>query len=209
MRIEDMLNEAFSRHYRAWRKPSALGVVSSEAWHGYLKAVARYETPQPSVPNLDIHQDMLLELGGNLFCLLPEVDWQLRRSIAHFGALHQYFEDLRELVEEGRMLRCRFPQDVMARFGVTASDFSQQRWSYRADCAAFMSFWLDEYLPTLRHEAEEFISMKRLPQSLVSLRQACLRRHQRIERILREAAFQLEAMPGSWRQSDGLSSVAA
>jgi 15-cis-phytoene synthase len=208
MRIEDMLNDAFCRHYRSWRKPSDLGVVANEAWHGYLKAVAHYENPQADIPNLDIHRDMLLELGGNLFCLLPEVDWYLRRSIAHFGALHQYFEDLRELVEEGRMLRCRFPLDVMARFGVTPEDFSEQRWSYRADCAAFMSFWLDDYLPTLRHEAEEFINMKRLHPSLVSLRQACLRRHERIERILRESAFELEAIP-AWQQSDGLSSVAA
>jgi len=210
MRIEDLLNDAFSRHYRSWRKPSDLGVVSCEAWQGYLRAVARYENPPASIPSLEVHNDRLLELGGNLFCLLPEVDWHLRRSIAHFGALHQYFEDLRALVEDGRLLHCHFPVDVMDRFGVTASDFSEGRWSYRADCAAFMSFWLDDYLPKLRQEAEEFMNMKRLPQSLATLRQACLRRHERIEGILRQSALGLEQLrPSSWPASVGLDSVAA
>ena len=210
MRVEDLLNDAFSRHYRSWRKPTDLGVVSCEAWHGYLRAVARYENPQASVPTLEAHEEMLLELGGNLFCLLPDVDWYLRRSIAHFGALHQYFEDLRSLVEDGRLLHCRFPVDAMARFGVSASDFSETRWSYRADCAAFLAFWLDEYLPMLRREAREFIGMKRLPASLQQLRTACLRRHERIERILRESAFDLEQYRKSpWPDSVGLDSVAA
>lgn len=154
--------------------------------------------------------EMLLEVGGTLYCVLPEVDWYLRRAIAHFGALDQYFEDLRELVEEGRLTSCHFPVDVLARFGVTPRDFVDGRWCYRSECAAFMSFWLDHHLPTLRREAQEFIGMKSLPSPLAALRKACLRRHRRIERILRELAFDLDqARPASRGVLMVSSSVAA
>jgi hypothetical protein len=176
----------------------------------YLTAVARHREPRATIAHLDAHAEMLLDLGGNLFCLLPEVDWYLRRSIAHFGALDQYFEELRELVEEGRLTRCHFPVDVLARFSVRPRDFVEGRWCYRAECAAFMRYWLDRYLPTLRREAQEFIAMESLPPPLAALRKSCLRRHRRIERILRESAFDLnQTLPASFCADAASSSVAA
>src|SRR5687768_2889229 len=64
-----------------------LGVTWREAWRRYIGAAHKYHQPGSRLFSLAEHHEMLLELGGNLFCLFPEVDWSMRRCIAHFGAL--------------------------------------------------------------------------------------------------------------------------
>ena len=160
-------------------------VTWCEAWRGYLAAAERYSGPGVAIADLTAHNDMLLELGGHLFCMFPGVDWSIRRSIAHFGALDRFFSDLLALERgAGRLLPC----EVLARFGLSSRDFADERCRSRPGYRAFLSFWLDRYLPTLKHEAAEFSHMTGLPDELVVLRAACLRRHAQIEQAIRSTA---------------------
>lgn len=163
--------------------------VKCEAWQNYLVAAERYHRPNLVVTDLSAHQEMLLDLGGNLFCLLPGVDWSLRRAIAHFGALDRFFADLSRVDDDARRGRCTFPRDVLARFGLSPRHFADASYRFHRGYAALLRFWLDDYLPTLRHEAAELAQMSDLPEPLRLLRDACVRRHVRIERNLRGIAL--------------------
>ncbi len=168
----DQGGESLDRHQLLPRRPADLGVAWCEAWQGYLTAAARYHRPFVAAASFQAHCEQLLDLGGNALCLMPGVDWLLRRSIAHFGALHLFFESLWALPRDLEQGRCAFPASLIE--------------------GGFSAFWLDQYLSVLRHEAREFIEMPGLPEPLALLRQVCLERQALIERHLRAADFDFE-----------------
>jgi phytoene synthase len=182
-----------AEHFIVPREPAEFGVSWCEAWQRYVIAVNRYHRPKTLVPDLAAHQQMLLELSGNIFCLLPEVDWSLRRAIAHFGALDQFFNNLRDLDEDAEQNLCHFPLETLAHFGLVPGDIVDKsclgRWGY----FAMIEFWLEEYLPKLRHEAAEFTNWRGLPRSLELMRESCLRRYARIERVFRACEYDFVA----------------
>lgn len=181
--------QSLANHFLVPRHPADFGVSWCEAWQRYVVAVHKYHEPKATLPNLAAHTQSLLELSGNIFCLYPEVDWSLRRSIAHFGALDQYFNNLRDLKTDSQQGRCHFPLDVLARFGLEPEHLANPGCRTTPEYAALMRFWLNEYLPTLVLEAAEFRNMKGLPKALRLLRTSCLRRHARVERVFRQSSF--------------------
>lgn len=191
----DQCAESLGYHYLVPRSPQGLGVSWCEAWRRYVVAARRYYRPKAIVPDIAAHHEMLLELGGNIFCLLPEVDWSWRRSIAHLGALDRYFVQLRDVSLDARQARCHFPLDTLSSFGFAPQDLADRRCLSGPAYRELMHFWLDEYLPSLRCEAAEFNQAQGLPRALRLLRDECARRHGALERALREACFDIGRSP--------------
>ena len=164
--------EALDRHQLLPRHPADLGVSWCEAWQQYLTAAAQYHRPFTAALTLEAHCEQLLDLGGSAFCIMPGVDWSLRRSMAHFGALHLFFESLWALSHDVERGRCSFPAALVEN--------------------GFSAATLDRYLAILRQEARELIELPGLPTALALMRQVCLKRHELIERHLRAADFDFE-----------------
>ena len=78
---------------------------------------------------------------------------------------------------------------MLARFGLTPRDLVSGSCRGTSRYLAMMRYWLDEYLPTLRFEAAEFSQLQGLPRGLLLMRDACLQRHARIERVFRACDF--------------------
>ena len=195
--------ETLAHHVGVPRHPAEFGVSWCEAWQNYVVAVNRYYQPKTIVPSLEAHQEMLLELSGNIFCLFPEVDWSIRRSIAHFGALDQFFSNLRDLNEDAEQNLCHFPLDVLTRFGLTPQDIANKSCLSKPAYLGILHFCLDDYLPRLRMEAAEFAQLQGLPRALRLMRACCLRRHERIERLFRESGFDfVRADSAYWSEVD-------
>ena len=81
------------------------------------------------------------------------------------------------------------PLHVLARFGLTPRDLVSGSCRGTSRYLAMMRYWLDEYLPTLRLEAAEFSQLQGLPRALRLMRDACLQRHERVERVFRDCRF--------------------
>ncbi len=208
--------ESFANHYILPCDPLDMGVTWREAWRGYISAAHRYHQPGPRILSLAEHHEMLLELGGHQFCLLPCVDFSLRRAIAHFGALDRFFTNLRDLSQDPARGVYHFPIKVLKRFGVRPRDLASRTKRNQPEYQALMKFWLDDYLSVLRLEAAEFSHMPALSDPLRSMRRACLRRHARIEAAYREcwldferagAAYWLEVDRHRQRQSGFMTKV--
>jgi phytoene/squalene synthetase len=121
------------------------------------------------------------------------VDWSIRRSIAHFGALEQFFTQLSELNRDLHHGRCHLPLHVLATFGLAPQDLLSESCRRSRRYVAMMRYWLDHYLPTLRFEAAEFAQLEDLPRALRLMRDACLQRQARIEKVFRECRFDFVA----------------
>lgn len=178
-----------ARHLLVPRDPAAHGVSWCEAWERYVVAVNRYGRPKRVVPDLPAHAEMLQELGGNVLCLSPGVDWFLRRPLAHFGALDLFFSHLRDLGRDADAGRCNLPLHLLSRFGLAPQDIVDGSCLDQPGYVELMRYWLDHYLPQLRAEAAEFTGMRDLPAPLARLRDASTRRHARVERVFRAARY--------------------
>jgi hypothetical protein len=90
-------------------------------------------------------------------------------------------EQRAELARRGKTIWSPPSGHVLARFGLSPRHFADRSYRFHPGYAALLRFWLDDYLPTLRHEAAELAQMTDLPEPLRLLRDACVRRHARIE----------------------------
>jgi 15-cis-phytoene synthase len=201
--------ESYANHFILPCDPLELGAIWRAAWRRYIQAAHRYRH-QTSIAKLTTHREMLVELSGNQFCLFSEVDLCTRRSIVHFGALDRFFTNLRDLSQDLRRGVQSFPAELLKRFGLRALDLVSHGLRSKPGYLALMRFWLDEYLPSLQVQAADFSQNEQLPTGLRLLRDACLRRHARIESAFRECSLDLKRADAVyWREVERFCPIAA
>src|SRR5438105_9311302 len=88
------------------------------AWTRYLAALRAYHRRDLRVRSIAAHRRMLDRLSGSLFPLLPFLLPHHLEPIRAFGALDQFFNNLRDLAEDAAQGICYFPEDVLARAGL-------------------------------------------------------------------------------------------
>lgn len=177
---------------RAFRRPR-MG-YTEYAWATWLHALAA-DYGRSLVPvTLEQHDHMVLEVGGffRLFPFLSPEHWE---AIGAFGALDQAWNNVRDLAEDAEAGRCFFPEQELRRFfGAAPRSPAPQTRAWKS----FMTFWLDEHLPTLADRARPFLSATDLHPSVAALRSSCLRRYARVERVLRALEFDYRAFPEAY-----------
>lgn len=184
----------------AWLTPAGGELVPRviAAWDAYLDALEDYHAPDIRVRTLAQHDEMLWRLSGRIFQLVPfltEAHWD---AAGEFGRLDQLFNNLRDLQEDAEHGICYLPEDVLARFGVAREEVISGRCADSPRWQALMGFWLDEHLPALRRRAASFIEAEGLHPSLEVMRTWSLRRHARVERVLRAVRFDFRRFPARY-----------
>jgi phytoene synthase len=155
------------------------------AWSRYLRALGAYHHRDLSLRTVADHRAMLDALSGSLFQILPFIAPAHFEAIRAFGALDQFFNNLRDLAEDAEQGLCFFPDDVLARAGLTREDVLAKDVCKTAAWQELMRFWLSEYLPQLSRAAAEFDELAGLHPSVATMRAECKARYGRILRCFR------------------------
>lgn len=164
-----------------------------QAWDRYLDAILVYHTDDLRIATLADYETMLETLAGSFFQILPFLSPAQWEAAYHFGAVDQFYNNLRDIDEDARQGICYFPQEVLDRFGVARSQVLDRSCIGTPEFRAMMLFWLDDYLPKLRRRAFKLVLAQDLHPSWVILRDWSLHRYARIERVLRDCQFDFVA----------------
>lgn len=196
-----------SRRFDRFVRPAPLDVFAGEgpavlaAWSRYLAALRAYHRPGLRLRTLAEHRVMLDRLSGSLFQLVPFLSPHEFEAIRALGAVDQFFNNLRDLAEDGALGICYFPDDVLGRVGLRRQDVLGHRWRSSAAWPALMRFWLDEYLPELERAAAPFAACKGLHPSVARLRSECRARHLRILKRFRAVGLDFRRFAEEyWRE---------
>jgi phytoene synthase len=172
------------------------------AWDDYLDALSDYTRANLEIPTLEEHDRMLRRLTGNVFAVFPYLRDSQREAAVRFGALDQMTNNVRDLAEDAARGLCFFPSDVLARFELSRASLLHGSAIGTPGYRAMMRFWLDEHLADVRRDADEFTAMSDLHPSLARMRETCLARHAKIERVLRDCDLNYREFPDVyWRSS--------
>jgi phytoene synthase len=171
---------------------------SIAAWDAYLEALGDYHGPDVSVRTLHEHDEMLWRLSGRIFQLVPFLTEAVWDAAGEFGRLDQFLNNLRDLQEDADHGICYLPADVLAAFGVSRADVLTGRCIESPRYRSMMHFWLDKHLPTLRARAAGFVDACDLHPSLEIMKTWSIRRHARIERVMRAVEFDFRRFPGRY-----------
>ncbi len=163
--------------------------VPAAAWRRYLGALRAYQRRDLRVQTLADHRTMLDRLSGSLFQLFPFLLPHQLEAIRGFGALDQFFNNLRDLAEDTAHGICYFPQAALARAGLRREDVTSGRWRGNPGWQKLMRFWHDQYLPELERGAARFDACDDLHPSLVRMRSECRARYLRILGLFRAVEF--------------------
>ncbi|MBE9040793.1 squalene/phytoene synthase family protein [Oscillatoriales cyanobacterium LEGE 11467] len=186
-----------TRMQACWFGPGATRAdkLAVESWDIYLQAISTYHQPNLVVESLEQYEQMLENLAGRFFQILPFLPPNLWQAACYFGMLDQFYNNLRDLHEDAQQGICYFPREILARFGVTREEILQLRCSGNRGYYQLIEFWLDEYLPRLREAANGFIEAEGLHPSWQILRDWSLARYRRIEDIFRCCEFNYACFP--------------
>jgi len=175
--------------------------VVRAAWTSYLAALRIYHRSDLRLATLADHGAMLDRLSGSLFQLVPFLSCHHFEAIRAFGALDQFFNNLRDLAEDAAQGICYFPDDVLAWAALRRQDVLGDGWRSAPGWRRLMRFWLDEYLPELERGAAHFLACDDLHPSVARLRSECRARYRRILYRLRLVRFDFRRFAEEyWRE---------
>lgn len=155
----------------------------ADAWSSYLDALAHYGSGYV-VKTLADHDEMLRRLSGPIVQLAPGMPEELWEAAGHFGALDQFFNNLRDIQEDAERGMCWLPEEVLRWYGITRADVISGRAPAMAGWCDMVGLWLGSYLASLRDAAAPFLEAVSLPAPLLAMRTWTLWRYARIERTL-------------------------
>ncbi len=180
------------------RVPDEIDRLCIQAWDRYLDAILTYHRDDLRIATLADYETMLETLAGSFFQILPFLSPAQWEAAYHFGAVDQFYNNLRDIDEDARQGICYFPQEVLDRFGVARSQVLDRSCIGTPEFRAMMLFWLDDYLPKLRRRAFKLVLAQDLHPSWVILRDWSLHRYARIERVLRDCQFDFVAFQSAY-----------
>lgn len=190
---------AFARLRAYWEEARLIGPPGqqrvADAWSRYLAALADYHRPGLVIRTLAEHDEMLLRLSGPLLQLAPGVPESLWDSAYAFGAMDQFYNNLRDLQEDAARGLCWFPEEVLRHFGFIRRDVLSGDALKRSKWPLFMEFWLGEHARMLRDAAAQLRDTEELSPSLLAMRSWTVRRHARTARALRAVDYDYRRFP--------------
>lgn len=186
-------------------KAAWFGVIpqqqSIQSWDEYVGAIAHYHSADLNIETLDDYEQMLIDLGGSLFRVLPFLSDEHRQAAQNFGVLDQFYNHLRDLREDAEQGICYLPTEILHRFGVSRAELLEQTACQNPGYRKMMLFWLENYLPQLRHKVCQLLDVTTLHPSWQILRDWSIYRYRRIEMTFRQCHFDYVQFPEIyWQQ---------
>lgn len=182
--------ELLSTLHERWfydRTPESQAAIRT--WDRYLYAIARYHTPNLTIATLADYEIMLYDLSGAFFQILPALPSHYRQAACALGMLDQFYNHLRDLQEDALQGMCYLPIEVLDRFHLTPQDILSGDAIQQTGYRDLMAYWLNEYLPLLRHHANTLCSAENLPPAWRLLCDWSLSRYERIETVFRACQY--------------------
>lgn len=165
------------------------------AWNQYLSALDRYNTMALEVYTCECYEQMLTDLAGAFFQVLPFLPERYCVAACHFGVVDQFYNHLRDLQEDAANGICYFPNELLDWFGVRREEILQQTAPQNPNYRKMMQFWLNEYLPKLRRKVRYLRTANEVPLSWKVLSDWSMYRYRRIEQVFRECEFDYTLFP--------------
>lgn len=195
VRLADRLAESDPEGLRMLRAFAWEGSRQADAWGRYLDALRDYHRPGLVIRTLAEHDTMVVRLSGSMLELAPGIREDLVAAAAHFGALDQFFNNLRDMQEDAERGMCWIPVDVLAEFGIDRGDVISGRAPDMPGWAPLMQWWLDDRrIWTLRASADLIAGGDAEPAVRVMVGWT-LARYDRIERVMCQVRYDYRAFP--------------
>jgi 15-cis-phytoene synthase len=163
--------------------------LSLAAWKRYVQAIAYYHTHHLVIHTMAEYEQMLSNLGGSFFQVLPFLSEPHYQAASYVGMLDQFYNHLRDLREDAEQGICNLPNELLSGFGVSRDEILQQQAMKNPGYHRMMQFWLEEYLPKLRYKAEQLVMAEDLHPSWQILCHWSRYRYERIDRVFRSCQF--------------------
>ncbi len=175
--------------------------LSLTAWKRYVQAIAHYHTAGLVVNTMAEYEQMLADLAGSFFQVLPFLSETQHQAASHFGMLDQFYNHLRDLREDAEQGICNLPSELLDGFGVRRDEILQQHAIKNPAYYQMMQFWLEDYLPQLRRKARQLVTAADLHPSWQILCHWSLDRYRRIEQVFQDCQFDYTQFPEAyWQQ---------
>ncbi len=137
--------------------------LSIQSWNSFLEATARYHCKDLVIETLEQYTNMLETLSGSCFQVLPYLPEKYWPTAASFGALDQFYNNLRDMLEDAEQGICYLPAQLLDEFGISRDEILQLQACQNPNYTKMMRFWLDSYLPRLRQKTYELMVAEDLP----------------------------------------------
>ncbi|MBM0742444.1 squalene/phytoene synthase family protein [Phormidium sp. CLA17] len=174
---------------------------SLTAWKRYVRAIAQYHTNHLAIHTMADYEQMLMDLGGSFFQVLPFLSETHHQAASYFGMLDQFYNHLRDLHEDAKQGICNLPSELLDGFGVSRDEILQQQAIKNPAYHKMMQFWLEEYLPKLRRRARQLLTTENLHPSWQLLCDWSIHRYRRIDQVFRDCQFNYTQFPQVyWQQ---------
>lgn len=177
---------------RWWRQDGRTDYLAIRTWQRYLSAIARYHVPNLVIATLSQYETMLKTLAGSFFQLFPYLSQAYRPAVYHWGAIDQFYNNLRDLYEDAAQGICYLPNELLQQYGVHREEIFQLTACQNPNYHRMMQFWLDNYLPKLQYQTQPIFSADDLHPSWQILRDWSLHRYNRINQVFRACNFNYE-----------------
>ncbi len=167
----------------------------ANAWGRYLDALLDYHRPGLVIHTLVEYDEMLLRLSGPLLQLAPYMPENFLESAESFGALDQFYNNMRDMAEDGAQGMCWLPEDVLHEHAIAREDVIAGHAPEHPMWRGFMLHWIRGQSARLHKGAASFIRANKLPASLDAMRAWTLRRYDRISEALRAVDYDYRRFP--------------
>ncbi|NJR48916.1 MAG: squalene/phytoene synthase family protein [Leptolyngbyaceae cyanobacterium CSU_1_3] len=165
------------------------------SWDQYLKALVKYHKKHLVINSFHDFEEMLEQLAAPFFQVLPFLSEHQWQAAGQFGAIDQFYNNLRDLREDAEQGICYLPTELLDRFGVSREEVLTLRATENLGYRPMMEFWVHDYLPQLYRKTYPFILSPDLHPSWQMLRDWSLHRYQRIERVFRRCDYDYLRFP--------------
>ncbi len=168
---------------------------AASAWSRYLDALAHYHRPGLIIRTLAEHDEMLLRLSGPLLQLAPGMPEELWEAAAHFGALDQFYNNLRDMQEDAARGLCWLPEEVLRWHRITREDVIAGRAPDMPEWRTMMMWWWDERRIWLFRRGTDLVGVKHAHPSIRAMVAWTLRRYERVMRVFRAVDYDYRRFP--------------
>lgn len=171
----------------------------------YVEATRRYHGSTALLETIAEHEQMLRELSGSILLSMPDApSSDLHGEVVTLGAVDQLYNDVRDVVEDVVAGLCRFPNEMLARFRISRTDFLAREFG-RVGARSLFRFIVDDVGPRMRRSCSRLRRSRLTSATWQRLVVEFDRRHDFFESVVRASDYYAPKFTlGYWQVVGGL-----
>ncbi len=158
-------------------------------WDLYLESLERYTRPGVIIKDIEDYEKALYGLSGTFFHAFPGRPRNYRREVGVLGTLDQFYNNLRDLYEDGVRGVYYFPETTLQQFGVKREELKKQLTEPDDRFIRMMEYLSASFGSKLRSEAAAILPAEDIPSSWKLMLRNNFRRYARIEHVFRLCGY--------------------